>query len=120
MMHYGAAPILFARAKELRKNETRAEKLLWERLSGKQLGVKFRRQHPFHRFIVDFYCHELKLVIEVDGNIHLLRENAAYDRLRSDLIKEFDVWIIRFTNEDIYFRIDKVISIIQEIVNKSR
>ncbi|MCE7063457.1 endonuclease domain-containing protein [Dyadobacter sp. CY343] len=120
MMHYGASPILFARARILRNSETRAEKLLWERLSNKQLGVKFRRQHPFHLYIVDFYCHEAKLVIEVDGSIHLLDENVEYDRLRSELINDFDVQVIRFSNEDIYFRIDEVISTIQEIVAGSQ
>ncbi|WP_310590576.1 DUF559 domain-containing protein [Dyadobacter sp. CY323] len=58
MMHQGAAPILFALAQQLRKNETLAEKILWKHLSNKKLGVKFRRQHPLHLFIVDFYCHD--------------------------------------------------------------
>ena len=60
MMHEGAKPILFQRAQKLRKRETEAERILWEKLSNKQLGVKFRRQHPLYRFIVDFYCHELR------------------------------------------------------------
>jgi cyclase len=119
-MHYGAGPITFARARMLRNNETKAEKLLWEKLSNKKLGVKFRRQHPFYHFIVDFYCHEIKLVIEVDGSIHSLPDNMEYDKFRSYLIVEFGVRIIRFTNEDIYFRMEAVLASIQRIVAESK
>ncbi|WP_439582318.1 endonuclease domain-containing protein [Dyadobacter bucti] len=113
MMHCGAAPILFERAKKLRENETRAEKLLWEQIRNKQLGVKFRRQHPLYFFIVDFYCHELRLVIEVDGEIHLSAENVEYDRMRSALINEHEIKVIRFRNEEIYFEMERVIEIIK-------
>ncbi|MCF0050965.1 endonuclease domain-containing protein [Dyadobacter sp. LJ53] len=116
MMHYGASPFLFARARQLRDNETRAEKLLWARLSNKQLGVKFRRQHPLHRFIVDFYCHELKLVIEVDGGIHFSEENQEYDQMRTELIAEFEIKVIRFRNEEIYYEIENVIDLINKFI----
>ncbi|WP_051664056.1 endonuclease domain-containing protein [Dyadobacter crusticola] len=119
-MHHGAGPITFARARQLRNAETRAEKLLWERLSNKKLGVKFRRQHPISNFIVDFYCHEKKLVIEVDGSIHLLADNIEYDKIRSDVIVEFGVSIIRFTNEDIYFRMENVIALIKQVISESK
>ncbi|MFD0977693.1 endonuclease domain-containing protein [Salinimicrobium gaetbulicola] len=69
-MFYGAAPIIHEQAKKLRNRETKSEKILWCLLSKRQLNVKFRRQHPISLFIVDFYCHELKLVIEADGEIH--------------------------------------------------
>mgnify|MGYP006298791947 CR=1 FL=1 len=69
-MFYNARPEIFQRAKMLRKNMTVTEKLLWEKLRNKQLGVRFKPQHPIGRFIVDFYCHQSKLVVEVDGEIH--------------------------------------------------
>ncbi|WP_439559370.1 endonuclease domain-containing protein [Dyadobacter sp.] len=119
-MHYGAGPITFARAQQLRKSETRAEKLLWEKLSNKQLGVKFRRQHPLNYFIADFYCHSLKLVIEVDGSIHSLEENREWDQLRTSLIEEFGIRLIRFTNEDIYFRLGNVIETIKCIIAENK
>ena len=115
-MHYGAKALLFNRARQLRDNETRAEKLLWARLRNKQLGVKFRRQHPLHFFIVDFYCHELKLVIELDGGIHFTEENQEYDKMRTELIAEFEIRVIRFRNEEIYFEIENVIDLINKFI----
>jgi very-short-patch-repair endonuclease len=116
MMHQGAKPILFARAQQLRRTETPAEKILWKHLSNKKLGVKFRRQHPFHLFIMDFYCHELKLAIEVDGGIHLIKENRVYDEMRSDLIGEFGIQVIRFTNDEILSEIEVVLQKIRSII----
>ncbi len=69
-MHYGASHLLFKRADELRENATWEEEIIWGYLSGNKLGVKFRRQHPLLFYIADFYCHQLKLVIEIDGSIH--------------------------------------------------
>ena len=69
-MFYGAAPIIHKQARELRKRQTKAEKVLWDFLTNHKLQVKFRRQHPIGQFIADFYCHNLKLVIEADGEIH--------------------------------------------------
>jgi imidazole glycerol-phosphate synthase subunit HisF len=69
-MHYGTGPNIFKNAQELRERETDAEKILWQSLSKKRLGVKFRRQHPKKKFIVDFYCHGASLIIELDGGIH--------------------------------------------------
>jgi very-short-patch-repair endonuclease len=67
-MHFGADAFTFRKAEELRINMTKAEKLLWEEIRNNKLdGLKFRRQHPIGRFIVDFYCHKLKIIIELDG-----------------------------------------------------
>lgn len=66
-MHSGAAKPLYQMARELRNNATHAETILWGYLKTKPLGFKFRRQHPYSIYILDFYCHSLKLVIEVDG-----------------------------------------------------
>jgi very-short-patch-repair endonuclease len=114
MMQEGAKPILFQRAQTLRKRETEAEKILWEKLSNKQLGVKFRRQHPLYRFIVDFYCHELRLVVELDGSIHDLAEQADYDQFRTMLINQLDIKVIRFRNEDVFNELDKVLEAIRQ------
>lgn len=114
MMHEGAKPILFQRAQNLRKRETEAEKILWERLSNKQLGVKFRRQHPLYRFIVDFYCHELRLVVELNGSIHDLEEQANYDQFRTMLINQLDIKVIRFRNDEIFEDLDKVLEAIRQ------
>jgi imidazole glycerol-phosphate synthase subunit HisF len=69
-MFDGASPLIFERAKDLRKNMTEAEKVLWFHLKQNSGGFKFRRQHPLGIYIADFYCHKAKLVIELDGTIH--------------------------------------------------
>jgi len=67
------------RAKELRRNMTSAEKLLWQEVRAKKLGVRFRRQQIIAGFIVDFYCHRAALVVEVDGDIHDLQQKKTQD-----------------------------------------
>ncbi|GAB4246991.1 MAG: hypothetical protein Tsb0034_26070 [Ekhidna sp.] len=70
-MFYGATPSIFEKAKMLRQNMTRQELILWKELSAnKLLGLRFKAQHPIGNFIADFYCHKLKLVIEIDGDSH--------------------------------------------------
>lgn len=73
-MFLGASHLIFQNAERLRYNMTAAETLLWGHLKGNQLGFKFRRQHPNSIYIADFYCHHHKLIIEIDGSIHLLPE----------------------------------------------
>ena len=109
IMFYGANEETFSAARILRKNETLAEKHLWEYLNKKQLGYKFRRQHPIWIFIADFYCHQLKLVIEVDGGIHLSPEQREYDMGREEEMEQFGICIIRFTNKEVLSKSDKVI-----------
>ena len=111
-MHYGASSEIFQIAERLRKDMTEAEKIIWERVCKNQLGVRIRRQHPIWRFIADFYCHELKLVIEIDGNIHLNPENKEYDISRGIILKEFKIEILRFTNNDVISKPDWVIETI--------
>jgi len=118
-MFYGAKEETFEAARILRKNETLAEQRLWERLNNKQLGYKFRRQHPIWIFIADFYCHQLKHVIEVDGDIHLSPEQREYDIGREEEIEQFDIRIIRFTNEEVLGDIDKVIEQIREVIKET-
>ena len=78
-MHYGALPTIFSYAKKLRQNSTKAETLLWNELRRHALGYKFRRQHPAWLYVVDFYCHSLRLVIEIDGGIHEDEETKSKD-----------------------------------------
>jgi cyclase len=115
-MFYGASPEIFKKAKALRDNTTEAEKALWKKLRLKQLGVKFRRQHPINIYIADFYCHEKKLVIEVDGDYHLISDQKEYDELRTEDLKEYGIEVIRFNNEEVLNEIDKVVKKIKEVI----
>ena len=112
-MFYGAPPSSFEYARELRNNPTYTEKLLWEKLRNNQLGVKFRRQHPISDYIVDYYCHKLILVIEIDGGYHLTRDQKKYDKYRANDLRELGVTIIRFTNDQVENNIRKVLSDIE-------
>ena len=116
-MYYKASPLLFEMAKELRNNVTTAEMLLWSYLRTKPEGFKFRRQHPMGIFIADFYCHRLKLVIEVDGSIHHRKEVAEHDRYRQRLIEEDGMNLVRFTNDQIETDLETVIIAIQELLH---
>jgi very-short-patch-repair endonuclease len=101
-MFYGASPDIIEKAAQLRKNMTNAENILWEFLrKHKVIGLRFRRQHPISLFIADFYCHAIKLVIEVDGGYHKNREQKAYDIGRTAELNEFGIDVIRFTNQEI-------------------
>ena len=93
--------------------------MLWERLRNKQVdGLKFRRQHPIGYFVTDFYCHEIKLIIELEGKIHNKKEQKEYDKLRKELIETWDYSIIYFKNEQIYDDINGVLRIIKETALK--
>ena len=84
-------------ARNLRKNQTKEEKIMWNLLRNRQLtGLKFRRQHPVSRFIADFYCHKIKLVIELDGGYHENKDVKIYDEARKDEIKRFGITVLRF------------------------
>jgi cyclase len=100
-MFLGASPELFKNAKELRENETKQEKILWQYLKGKPMGFKFRRQHPVKWYIVDFYCHFLKLVIEVDGGIHDLKQVKLHDIERQKFLEKDGLTFLRFSNQQI-------------------
>ena len=115
-MFYGAKPDLFEKAKMLRNNMTLTEKQLWCRINKNQLGVRFKAQHPIDIFIVDFYCHKCRLVIEVDGQYHnYLKEE---DSNRTNELESFGLQVIRFTNEDILFKIESVIEKIKSEVHE--
>jgi len=114
-MFYNAKPHIFEKAKMLRKNMTEAELKLWERLKGKQmLGLRFRPQHPIDMFIADFYCHPVKLVIEIDGGIHQSTYQKEYDFGREGELENWGIQVIRFTNEEIENNINQVIKQIKQ------
>src|SRR5215213_1742373 len=95
-MFAGADKFLFARASELRKKQTFAEELLWQYLKTKPFGFKFRRQHAYGSYILDFYCHKLKLIIEVDGSIHNEDEIKKNDEIRQKHLEEDKLLVLRF------------------------
>lgn len=114
-MFYGASPLTFERAKWLRENQTVSEVKLWNHIKNKQiLDLRFKRQHPISIFIADFYCHKLKLVIEVDGEIHLNKKALEYDEGRSAELDKFEIKVIRFTNNQVLEDIENVISAIKQ------
>jgi very-short-patch-repair endonuclease len=109
-LHKGATPKIFENGRILKQNLTVAEFMLWEALRGRRLnGFKFRRQHPINKFIADFYCHEPKLIIELDGGIHELKENKEYDIERSEELERLGIKVIRFKNEDVLGNLDWVL-----------
>lgn len=105
-----APPIIFERAKTLRKVMTEAERILWQKIRNKQFeGLKFRRQHAIDNYILDFYCHEKKLGKEVDGQYHNNPDVAENDVNRTYELGEWGITVIRFTNDEVINNISKVL-----------
>ncbi|MFA5932195.1 MAG: DUF559 domain-containing protein [Candidatus Paceibacterota bacterium] len=100
-------PKLKSRRKELRHNETKEEKFLWTSLRRKNLNFKFTRQYSVGPYILDFYCVEKRLAIELDGFHHL--ENKDYDKERDDYLLLNDIKVLRFWNSEISVNMDKVL-----------
>ena len=113
-MHFGASSFLFKRAEALRKFCTWEEEVIWGYLSGNKLGVKFRRQHPLLFYIADFYCHQLRLVIEIDGSIHNKEDVKVDDAIRQRDIEELGITVLRFSN----FQVKNNPEIILEQISK--
>ena len=104
------------RSRELRREMTPAEAILWQELRANKLGVHFRRQQVIAGFIVDFYCHKAALVIEVDGDIHNLQKED--DALREKALNEMGLRIIHFRNDEILKNLSAVVEEIREMVSK--
>lgn len=103
-------------AREMRKEPTDAENILWQELRGHKLNrLKFRRQHSIGRFVVDFYCREKKLIIEVDGEIHDYQKE--YDSIRQEFLEELGYAVLRFENAEIINNIEKVLEMIKSFIN---
>ena len=107
-------------ARYLRKVQTIAEAKLWKVLRNNQVcNLKFRRQHAFDDYILDFYCHKIKLAIEVDGEIHNNPEVAAYDIVRTNNLNNNGITVLRFTNTEVEKNIGKVIKKIEDWFKKN-
>lgn len=105
--------------KELRKNSTESEKLLWQYLRNKQFeGIKFYRQYGIGNYIADFYSTSLKLVIELDGSGHFTPESFEYDKIREEFMNSLGIKTIRFNNNDVMTNIEGVLERIKEIVER--
>ena len=92
-------PEQIGRARELRKNQTPEEKILWQELRRGRSGVQFRRQQIIAGYIADFYCHSAALVVELDGSGHL--QQPGYDRLREHALAKLGIRTLRFTNQEL-------------------
>ncbi|MDZ7315137.1 MAG: DUF559 domain-containing protein [candidate division KSB1 bacterium] len=103
-------------ARGLRREQTEAENILWQRLRNRQLGVKFRRQHAIGEFIVDFVCLERRLVVEVDGGIH--KQQKEYDEERSRILAALGFRVIRFWNDEVINNLEYVLAAIEEAIRE--
>jgi very-short-patch-repair endonuclease len=113
--HENASWRIFENARSLKKVMTPSENLLWQNLRNRKVSNhKFRRQHPISNYIVDFYCHEAKLVIEVDGGIHFINDNPEYDKFRTLQLEEIGLKVIRFRNEEVLDNMSKVLTKIRK------
>lgn len=110
--------ILKTNANYNRNHPTEAESLMWELLSGKNLGVRFRRQHIIDEYIVDFVCLRKKLVIEIDGGYHFAEEQTHLDNIRTERLMSLGFKVIRFTNEEVIAETENVLQKIKEIANE--
>lgn len=115
-MYYGANSFVFQKAEELRKNMTSAESIIWKHIHINPWKLQFRRQHPISNFIADFYCHPLKLVIEIDDSIHDVEEVKRYDETREQSLKELGLTILRFRNEEVFNNANAVLEKIDETI----
>ena len=98
-------------ARQLRANLTECERLLWRRLRNRQLsGFKFRRQHPLPPYVLDFYCVELGLAVELDGGQHYDEAGQAKDRRRTDYLRQQGLEVLRFSNLDVLHNLDGVLA----------
>lgn len=96
---------------------TPAEKLLWRKLqAGRFKEIKFRRQHSIGNYVVDFYCPKYRLIIELDGKVHLEKEQAEKDKLRDEHLKDMDYRVLRFTNDEVLNDNNSVLKTIESCI----
>ena len=119
MTNHRPSAELIERSRELRHESTPAEQTLWRYLRDRRMrGFKFRRQHPIERFILDFYCEDLKLAIEVDGGGHLEPEQEQYDVARTQTLNDLGIQVLRFWNNDVLERTDLVLEEIHNAITE--
>jgi very-short-patch-repair endonuclease len=116
-IYYGAKPEILRLAGELRRSMTHSEKLMWSYLRDRRVeGFRFRRQHPINEFIVDFFCYEAKLAIEIDGSIHNMTAQYERDKERTKILERFGIRVIRFTNDEVEKNSERVIHELRKIL----
>lgn len=127
MKNYTTGQLARMLSRELRSNPTDAEKTLWTALKNRQfLNLKFLRQHPIYYqynnkksfFIADFYCHEIKMVVELDGRIHV--KHKDYDQIRTEILDFKDIQVVRYKNEEITKDIAAALKRLKIIVTKRK
>jgi very-short-patch-repair endonuclease len=115
-----STPILKERARSLRRAATPAEAVLWDHLRSRRLaGLRFTRQRPIGSYIIDFYCPERGLVIEIDGPQHSLPEKLADDEERTTYLEGRGLRVVRFRNEEVLTRTEQVLLKIRDVVSPS-
>ncbi len=102
------------RRRDLRKRTTKAEKLLWEKLRNNQLGYRFKRQYSISNYVVDLYCHKLKLAIEIDGEIHKI--SKKYDNYRTRYLEALGIREFRLKNREIENTLDETVQSIKKLL----
>lgn len=115
------SPKLRERARQLRNNSTKSEVFLWNYLKGKQIhGVDFHRQRLVDNFIIDFFCQEIYLAIELDGYTHLLDSSLKRDEIKEKKLNELGIELIRFWDEEIFNDLENVLRVIELAVLKRK
>lgn len=118
-MNYSNHPATKEYRQILRRTTTPTEKMLWRRLRGKQLdGLRFRQQHGYGPYVLDFYCPSLRLCIELDGNIHDEEQVRLKDKERTEFLLEQRIHVLRFRNDDVESDVEGVIERIREYINR--
>jgi very-short-patch-repair endonuclease len=110
---------MLERRKELRKASTQQENILWQELRNSKLGFKFKRQHSVGGYIADFYCAEVRLIIEIDGSSHDTADQKEYDKFRDEFLKELNHKVLRFKNSQINNELSNVLDEIKSNLNPS-
>ena len=103
---------VLALCREMRQNPTTGEAMLWRLLRNRRLELKFRRQHPLGRYILDFYCHEARLAIEVDGGGHAEPDQQRQDAQRDEALRSMGIRVLRFWNRDVLTNTEGVLATI--------
>jgi very-short-patch-repair endonuclease len=113
-------PELLAFARQLRREHTDAEKLMWGLLRNRHLGKpKFRRQHPLGTYVLDFYCHDARLAIELDGGQHNTDAGRRHDERRSEFLAEQGIQVLRYWNHEVLEETDSVLeAIFNALINR--
>jgi very-short-patch-repair endonuclease len=117
----GTSATVRARAKELRKEETLTERMLWRVLRSRAVnGLKFRRQHPLDGMILDFFCPEVGLCVELDGGIHDTEDQQARDAARTAYLQARGIRVLRFRNDEVVTDIDSVLTRIARVASQPK